>query len=152
VTASEITQRLFAAFHMYRPDEAALGRSIQHFAGQGLLRAIGGPHTGRGRERRFKRDEILRAAILYQMGKFNVSIGTMKLMMQEVDNEISAVSPGHDIIHMLDKSLNECFVWSTWGYPRTYRLAFSVRNPAPLEALYPRLSIDARAWRLALNL
>jgi len=152
VTVSEISNCLFGALQMYRPDEAAIARSVRYWAGEGLLPPIGGLHTGRGRDRLFKREEILRAAILYQMTKFNVTVGTMKLMMKEIDREIAAVAPNSNLLNLLDNTITEYFVWSTWGYPDTYRLAFGVRNPPPPEDLYPRLSIDARAWRSALNL
>jgi hypothetical protein len=155
VMASEITRRLNAALQaQYRrpPDEAALGRSVQYWANQGLLRSIGGLHTGKGRERLFSREEILRAAILHQLSKFNTSAGTMQLMMEEVDREIEAVSPGSDLIELLDASSIHYFVWSTYGYPDTYGLAATVRRPSPPEALFPRISVDARAWRTHLNL
>jgi len=153
VTAAEITARLCRAFTEYPPDETVLGRAIRYWSSQEVLRPIGGPHTGRGRERLFKSEEILRAAILFQLAKFDVAIGTMKLMMKEIDAEIDAVTPGGDMIDLLDRAAeNRYFVWTTWGYPAAYQLAFTVRNPAPPAKLYPRMSVYARVWRERLGL
>jgi hypothetical protein len=153
VTASEITGRLTRALSAYMPvDEIVLGRAIRHWAGHELLRTIGDPHTGRGRDRLFRREEILRAAILFQIAKFYTPIGPMKLMMKQIDDEIAAVAPGEDLIYLLDHTERRYFVWCTWGYPHTYRLAFSKRNPDPPEEIYPRLSVNARIWRAALQL
>jgi hypothetical protein len=153
VTASEITGRLTRALSPYFPvDEIVLGRAVRHWAGHNLLRAIGGPHTGRGRDRIFRNEEILRAALLFQISNFFIPVGPMKLMMKEIDEEIAAVAPSKDIVYLLDHTARQYFVWSTLGYPNTYRLAFTARHPAPPEALYPRLYVNARKWREALQL
>lgn len=154
ITSAEIALLLFNSFSEHRPVEAALFRTVRYLAGQDVLRAIGGPRTGRGKERLYRREEILRAAILYQLAQFDVSIGSMKLMMKEVDAEIAAVCPGKDIIYLVDyaDANQPYFTWCTWGYPDTYRLAFSRRNPAPPIGRYPRLSVDARFWRSLLPL
>jgi hypothetical protein len=153
VTAAEITRRLTRALGAHMPvDEIVLGRAIRHWAGHGLLRTIGDPHTGRGRDRLFKREEILRGAILFQIAKYYIPLGPMKLMMSEIDAEIAAVVPGKDLLYLLDHGRGPYFAWCTWGYPQTYRLVFSKRNPAPPAEIYPRLSVNAGIWRSSLQL
>src|SRR3954451_10857853 len=103
VTAAEITRRLTRALGAHMPvDEIVLGRAIRHWAGHGLLRTIGDPHTGRGRDRLFRREEILRGAILFQIARFYIPVGPMKLMMEEIDNEVAAVTPERDLFYLID--------------------------------------------------
>src|SRR4051794_38921054 len=82
-SVSEIAKRLCQASG--RRDEAGMLRSIRYWVNEGMLHPIGPVHPGKGRERQFDKDDILRAALIYEMTKWNLTVGTMKVLLQSLD-------------------------------------------------------------------
>jgi DNA-binding transcriptional MerR regulator len=84
-TLRGIVRKLRAAFHLSEDDEPSLSRAVRYWAAEGLLRPKGAVHTGRGRNRTFERDEVVRSGILFECSRWNLTVGTMKLLLNEVD-------------------------------------------------------------------
>ena len=84
-TLRGIVRKLRAAFHLSEDDEPSLSRSVRYWAAEGLLRPKGAVHTGRGRNRTFERDEVVRAGILFECSRWNITVGTIKLLLNEVE-------------------------------------------------------------------
>ena len=84
-TLRGIVRKLRAAFHLSEDDEPSLSRAVRYWAAEGLLRPKGAVHTGRGRNRSFEPDEVVRAGILFECSRWNVTVGTMKLLLSEVE-------------------------------------------------------------------
>ena len=84
-TLRGIVRKLRVAFHLSEDDEPSLSRAVRYWAAEGLLRPKGAVHTGRGRNRSFEPDEVVRAGILFECSRWNVTVGTMKLLLSEVE-------------------------------------------------------------------
>src|SRR5689334_12829730 len=84
-TLQGIVRKLRAAFHLSAEDDPSLSRSVRYWAAEGLLRPKGAVHTGRGRNRTFERDELIRAGILFECSRWNITVGTMKGLFIEID-------------------------------------------------------------------
>jgi hypothetical protein len=130
-------------------DVTPLLRAIRYWASEGILRPLGPLHTGRGRDRLFCRQEILRTAILHEMSKWNLTVGTMKILMAEIDKEAISQCGGSllDLVALPDA---DYFRFSTHGYPKSYML-LTRHRPAP-PANRSQLYISARRLRTDLRI
>jgi hypothetical protein len=84
-TLRGVVRALRAAFGV--GEEASLSRSVRYWVAEGLLRPKGAVHTGRGRNRIFEPNEVLRAGILFECSKWSITVGTMKLIFDEIEKE-----------------------------------------------------------------
>jgi hypothetical protein len=130
-------------------DPAFLLRMIRYWANEAILVPIGALHTGRGRDRLFQRQEILRAAILFEMSKWNLTAGTMKVLMNQINNEAVKRADG-DLLELVSLPNTDYFRFSTHGYPRSYMLLTEYR-PTPV-ANRSQLYIDAGRLRTDLRI
>jgi hypothetical protein len=130
-------------------DPAFLLRMIRYWANEAILVPIGPLHTGRGRDRLFQREEILRAAILFEMSKWNLTVGAMRILMNQVKNEAFTRADG-DLLGLVSLPDADYFRFSTHGYPRSYMLLTKYR-PTP-AANRSQLYIDARRLRTDLRI
>lgn len=125
-------------------DATPLLRMIRYWANEGILQPLGPMHTGRGRDRLFLRQEILRAAILFEMSKWNLTAGTMKILMTEIDREATSRCGGN-LLDLVALPNTDYFRFSTHGYPRMYMLLTEYR-PVP-AANRSQLYIAAKRLR-----
>jgi len=92
-TLRAVVKALREAFNL--PEDPSHLRTVRYWVSEGLLRPTGAVHTGKGKSRIFTRDEILRAAILFECARWNVTVGTMKRLLrkiEDVNNEDSLVA------------------------------------------------------------
>jgi len=75
-TLREISCRLSKKL---REDELRfIDRQIKHWTSNDLLRPVGDKHTGTGRSRSYKMNEVIAAAYLHEFSKYGVTIGHLK--------------------------------------------------------------------------
>jgi DNA-binding transcriptional MerR regulator len=79
-------------------DSAKLTNQLRHFGNVGLLRPTGHVNTGTGRNRYFQPQEIVRAALLVTLARFDTNIGRMRQFMDELDEAIKKRHKGADLI------------------------------------------------------
>jgi MerR HTH family regulatory protein len=144
---SEIAERLRRAFSL--PDATGVTQSLRYWVNNGLVRPSGPIHTGRGRDRVFEHQEILRAALVYEMTRWNVTVGTMKTLLQQIDYEVAKDIEGN-LIEFLELTEDKYFKFWIWGHPNNYVLRTPGR-PTPFLAR-SSLSIDARKLKKDLGL
>ena len=82
-TLNEVAVRL----SLSKKDQAValLTRKVKHWTNYDLLNTIGEKHTGTGRNRQYKRDEVFCAAYLNELSKFGLTIGGLKAFREEYD-------------------------------------------------------------------
>jgi DNA-binding transcriptional MerR regulator len=115
-TLQGLVRELRRAFKL--PEGPSLPRSLRYWAAEGLLRPTGAVHTGKGRNRIFAKDEVLRAAILFECAKWNVTVGTMKVLMDEIDRAKKHRSLTDFVRQLPDANLR----FSFYGWPPTLEL------------------------------
>jgi len=144
---SEIAERLRRAFSL--PDATGVTQSLRYWVNYGLVRPSGPIHTGRGRDRVFEHQEMLRAALVFEMVRWNVTVGTMKTLLQQIDYVVASVGGGN-LIDLLEFTEYDYFKFSIWGHPNKYVLRTPER-PIPFLAR-SWLYIDARKLKQDLGL
>jgi hypothetical protein len=144
---SEIAARIGRAAGIQDP--SSLLRMIRYWANEGLMVPVGPLHTGKGRDRLFARQEILRASILFEMSKWNLTAGTMKVLMATINDEANNRAGG-ELLKLVDTATTNYFRFSTWGYPRTYMLLAEYR-PTP-SVNRSELYINAKRLRTDLGI
>jgi hypothetical protein len=95
-TISGIVRRIIE--HGLEFDSAKLTNQLRHFGNMGLLRPMGHVNTGTGRNRYFKSQEIVRAAILMLVARFDTNIGRMREFMSELDEAAKKRQKSGDLI------------------------------------------------------
>ena len=74
MTLKEVTGRI-ASKH---DDVGLLARRIRHWTNEKLIETVDETHSGKGRHRRYRKREVLIAAILWELSKFNVPVGVLE--------------------------------------------------------------------------
>jgi hypothetical protein len=121
-------------------DEQALAmRRIQHWTAEELLDPIEVRHSGRGTVRRFSRDALLDAALLWEMSERNMSITSMRYARAIIGFERSDREP-------------DPFEVALRGERRVLILCDleSIRNGRPVIVLDPGEPIVPEDWRVGL--
>jgi DNA-binding transcriptional MerR regulator len=140
-TLQGVVRELRRAFKL--PEGPSLPRSVRYWATEGLLRPTGAVHTGKGRNRIFGRDEILRAAILFECAKWNVTVGTMKVLLQQIEKEKNKF----DLVEFVKKSPDSYMRFSFSGWPPLCEIVASGSIPDDSRSV---LCIDVK--RLVVDL
>jgi hypothetical protein len=110
---------------------AVITRSVRYWVGENLLHPTGAIRRGRGRDRVFERSEVLRAAIVFELSKYNLTANSMRFMMKELDEEIVARRIG-DLFALINALPAEtCFRFAAHGQEEVYILLGSIRRPTP---------------------
>ena len=122
---------------------------VRYWVNEGVVRPNGLVHTGRGRDCMFASQEILRAALIFEMSKWHLVVGAMKVLMDGIDREAERRTGGN-LIELVDINLAKYFIFPTWGYPKNYMLLTDLR-PFPAQ-VRSELFIDARKLKADLGL
>jgi hypothetical protein len=112
---------------------------------EGLLKPTGAVHTGTGRNRTFGTDEILRAAILFECARWDVTVGTMESLLQELAKEQKELS----LVDYVKKSSAASMKFSVSGWPPRYEIVSGRSMPAGSRSL---LCIDLKRLLADLDL
>jgi hypothetical protein len=146
-SVSDIVERLCRAGDIQ--DRTPILRMVRYWVNEGVVRPNGPVHTGRGRDRMFASQEILRAALIFEMSKWHLVVGTMKVLMDGIDQEAERRTAG-ELLALIDIESATYFRFSTWGYPRHYMLLTDLR-PFPPQ-VRSELYINARKLKADLGL
>jgi hypothetical protein len=59
-------------------DKTRIIRQLRHWTLSNILRPVGGTHTGIGRHRQYSQESVLVAAVLVELSKLGLSVGTLQ--------------------------------------------------------------------------
>jgi DNA-binding transcriptional MerR regulator len=114
-TLSGLVSRLRRAFGV--PVGPSLPRSVRYWANEGLLQPRGAVHTGKGRNRTFGADELLRAAILLECTKWNITVGSMEKLFEEIEKKAPKRQNRLGLIEMVKLSPEPYLQFTFRGWP-----------------------------------
>lgn len=73
-------------------DLRLIDRFIRHLTNNDLLRIVGGKHTGTGRSRQYTSEEVIAAAYLYELSRYGVTIGDLKVFRKDYDTRMKVAA------------------------------------------------------------
>jgi len=132
-TLRGVVRQLQQAFDL--PVGPSLPRSVRYWATEGLLRPSGLVHTGKGRSRTFGPDEILRAAILFEFAKWDITVGTMKVILQKIYEEQGKLG----LVEFVKQRPGSYISFSFFGWPPQCQIVNGRSMPKQSRSM---LSID----------
>src|SRR4051794_27306436 len=90
-------------------------RYVRYWVAESLLRPRGSIQRGRGRDRVFDLSQIVRAGIIFELSRYNVTANSMRFMMKELDLEVKIrnVENLFDLIDALP--VEYCFRFAALG-------------------------------------
>ncbi len=77
-SVSQLAQRV--APDADKPEVARITRQLRHWTLTGVLRPLGATHTGAGRHRRYSGDAVHVAALLIELSRLGLPVGTLHLV------------------------------------------------------------------------
>jgi DNA-binding transcriptional MerR regulator len=100
-TASAITNLLSKVRKL--SEDAGLLRTVRYWASMGLLRPTGKVFTGKGKNRLFPRQEVVRAGILLEFSRWGIPIGLSEEAMRALSTCLKELVGSDDLLALLDK-------------------------------------------------
>jgi DNA-binding transcriptional MerR regulator len=99
-TASFIANHISKIFGL--TVDAGLLRTIRYWASTGLLRPSGTVFTGKGKNRLFPLQEIVRAVILLELSNWGIPVGLLQGAMTKLSKSCANLVGTDNLVHLLN--------------------------------------------------
>jgi len=120
-TLSQLSRRLCKT---QRDDDLRLiERMVKHWTSHDILRTVGEKHTGTGRSRLYTQEEIIVAAYLYELSRYGVTIGDLKVFRKYYDSRMKTSADREALLGGTDKKTKKHGYILFNGVPDKYNVS-----------------------------